>query len=142
MGLVRAASAVFGHLPQLTYKNPPCYDWSRVFRYDLRCRGARSSGKKDNNLASLTRQEFKKDEFADHLAGFQEFFLQKQQLIIKTVLALVVGIGVVIGAYYFVQSRKSHASADFAKALTTFHSPAAMTQQPGSNTAQYLTEEQ
>ena len=88
-------------------------------------------------MARLTRQELKKDEFAERLEAIQEFFLRYQNQIVKFggIAALLVAIG--IGGNFLFRSRQNKASSAFAQALVTFHAP--VTQTPPPEGSQQLT---
>jgi len=76
------------------------------------------------SLARLTRQQLKKkDEFAVWVESVQEFFLQHQQLLIKSSVGVVIAAALVIGGYLYVSSRQDNASNAFTAALATFHAP-------------------
>ncbi|MBI2817247.1 MAG: tetratricopeptide repeat protein [Acidobacteria bacterium] len=82
-------------------------------------------------MARLTRQELKKDEFAERLAVLQEWFLQNQKSIGKTAVIAVVAVAVLIGGYVLVRNRQNRAAAAFTNALSTFHALVAETPPAG-----------
>ena len=72
-------------------------------------------------MARLTRQELKKDEFAERFAVVQEWFLQNEKSIGKAAVIAVVAVAVLFGGYVLLRNRQNHAAAGFTSALSTFH---------------------
>ena len=72
-------------------------------------------------MARLTRQELKKDEFAERLVAVKGFFAHNRRRIVfggGTALLIVV---VVVGVFLFLRSRQANAADAFSKALATYH---------------------
>lgn len=95
-----------------------------------------SPGSDTTSLARLTRQELKKDEFAERLATIQEFFLHYQKQIVKFGGLAALIVAAVIGGLFLFRSRQNKASGDFARAMTTYHAPVMQTPPPD---AKFLT---
>ncbi|MGH9783305.1 MAG: hypothetical protein ACRD88_03895, partial [Terriglobia bacterium] len=74
-------------------------------------------------MARLTRQEMKKDEFADRLATVTGLFARNRRRIVIAGGAALVGVAVVVGAILVVRSRQSSASDAYGKALVSYHAP-------------------
>lgn len=74
-------------------------------------------------MARLTRQELKKDEFAERLATIQEFFLHYQKQIVKFGGIAALAVAVAIGGLFLYRNRQNKASSAFAQALASFHAP-------------------
>ena len=72
-------------------------------------------------MARLTRQELKKDEFADRLAEVTGFFGRNRRRIVFGGGAAVLAVVVVVGVLLFLRSRQGRAADAFSKALTTYH---------------------
>jgi tetratricopeptide (TPR) repeat protein len=83
-------------------------------------------------LARLTRQELKKDEFAERLETIQEFFLHNQKEIVKFGGIAVLIAAVAIGGLFLYRSRQNKASSAFAQALVSFHAPVMPSAPPGT----------
>ena len=93
-------------------------------------------------MARLTRQEMKKDEFADRLATVTGFFAQNRRQIVIGGGAALAGVAVVLGVFLFVRSRQATASDAFGKALMSFHAPVVAQPTPGLTIQTFKTAEE
>ena len=83
-------------------------------------------------MARLTRQQLKKDEFAERLETIQEFFLHNQKQIVKFGGIAALAVAVAVGGFFLYRSRQNKASSAFAQALLSFHAPVTESAPPGS----------
>ncbi|MGH9785485.1 MAG: tetratricopeptide repeat protein [Terriglobia bacterium] len=93
-------------------------------------------------MARLTRQELKKDEFADRLANVTGFFARNRRRIVVGGGAALLGVAVVVGVFLFVRSRQASASDAFGKALVSFHAPVVAQPAPGLTILTFKTAEE
>jgi hypothetical protein len=93
-------------------------------------------------VARLTRQELKKDEFADRLGTVTGFFSHNRRRIVLGGGAALLGVAVVVGVVLFLRSRQASAAEAFGKALMSFHVPVVAQPAPGLTIKTFKTAEE
>jgi tetratricopeptide (TPR) repeat protein len=93
-------------------------------------------------VARLTRQELKKDEFADRLGAVTGFFSHHRRRIVLGGGAALLGVAVVVGVVLFLRSRQASAADAFGKALMSFHAPVVAQPAPGLTIQTFKTAEE
>lgn len=93
-------------------------------------------------MARLTRQELKKDEFAERFGVVRDFYFENQRTIlwgggIVALAAVLAGL-----VFLYVRSQSNQAAEAFAQALVTFHAPVIETPPPNSTMVSFKTPEE
>ena len=93
-------------------------------------------------MARLSRQELKRDEFADRLGAVTGFFSRNRRKIVLGGGAALLGVALVVGGILFVRSRQASAADAFGKALVSFHAPVVAQPAPGLTIQTFKTAEE